>query len=98
MNITQLYHVIEAPHTTEKSVRVSEKHRQIVFKVSQEANKFEIKEAVEKLFSVKVRAVQVVNIKGKKKNFKQREGQRSDSRKAYVSLEEGHDINIANFE
>jgi large subunit ribosomal protein L23 len=98
MNLSQLYRVIKAPHTTEKSVRVSDKNRQVVFKVSPDATKGAIKEAVEKLFSVKVKSVQVVNIKGKKKRFKQVEGQKSNGRKAYVSLCEGHDINVANFE
>ena len=98
MNPLQLYQVIKAPHTTEKSVRVSDKHRQVVFKVSRDATKAAIKEAVEKLFSVKVKSVQVVNNKGKTKRFKQVEGRKSDGRKAYVSLCEGHDINVANFE
>ena len=98
MNPVQLYQVIKAPHTTEKSVRVSDEHRQVVFKVSRDATKSAIKEAVEKLFSVKVKAVQVVNTKGKKKRFKQVEGRENDGRKAYVSLCEGHDINVANFE
>lgn len=98
MNELQLYRVIKAPHTTEKSVRVSDKYRQVVFKVSRDATKNAIKEAVEKLFAVKVKAVQVVNHKGKTKRFKQVEGRKSDGRKAYVSLCEGHDINVANFE
>jgi len=98
MNPLQLYRVIKAPHTTEKSVRQSDKHRQVTFKVDRNATKGAIKEAVEKLFSVKVQAVRVVNIKGKTKRFKQVEGKKSDLRKAYVTLCEGHDINIANFE
>jgi len=98
MNDKRLYNVLLAPHTTEKSVRAAEKFRQFVFKVATTATKLEIKQAVQKLFSVQVSSVQLTNVKGKIKRFKQVEGRRNNWKKAYVSLKEGHDINIANFE
>jgi large subunit ribosomal protein L23 len=98
MNEKRLYQVILAPVTTEKSVRIADKNRQIVFKVAKNATKTEIKDAIQRLFSVVVKAVRTNNVSGKKKNFKQQEGKRSDWKKAYVSLAEGHDINLAKFE
>lgn len=98
MNDKRMYEVILGPLTTEKSVRVSDKHRQMVFKVAKDASKDLIKEAIQKLFSVKVTSLQTVRLKGKHKQFKQRAGRRSDWKKAYVSLAEGHDINLANFQ
>lgn len=98
MKDQRLYQVIQAAHTTEKTVRLSEKHQQVVFRVAKDATKQEVAQAVKKLFSVEVEAVRIVNTKGKKKHFKQRLGRRSDGKKAYVSLAEGHDINLANFE
>ncbi len=97
MNESRLYRIILGSHTTEKSVRMADKNRQVAFRVAQDATKTEVKMAVEKLFSVVVTAVRMVKIKGKIKNFKQMSGRRSDTKKAYVSLAEGHDINVANF-
>lgn len=98
MNDQRIYDVILGPLTTEKSVRVSDRHRQIVFKVAKDATKCHVKQAVSKLFSVEVTGVQMVRLKGKNKQFRQRAGRRSDWKKAYVSLAEGHDINFANFQ
>lgn len=98
MNEIRLYNVLLGPHTTEKSVLAAEKRRQVTFKVAADANKTEIKQAVEKLFDVAVEAVRVTNVKGKRKRFKQVSGVRSDWKKASVSLKEGQDINIAEFE
>lgn len=98
MNEKRLYSLILGSHTTEKSVRVGERHRQIVFRVARDATKTELTEAVQKLFSVKVVSVRIVNVKGKSRNFRQRPGERSDWKKAYCRLAEGHDINLANFQ
>lgn len=98
MNEIRLYKVLLGPHTTEKSVIAAEKRRQITFKVAVDATKQEIKQAVEKLFNVVVEAVRVTNVKGKRKRFKQISGKRSDWKKASVSLQQGHDVNIAEFE
>lgn len=98
MNEIRLYKVLVGPHTTEKSVTAAEKYRQVSFRVAVDATKIEIKQAVEKLFNVVVEAVRVTNVKGKSKRFKQITGKRSDWRKASVSLQKGHDINLAEFE
>lgn len=88
MNKERLFQIISAPHVTEKTA-ASEK--QIVFKVTKTATKAEIKEAVETLFEVKVASVRVVNLKGKRKNFRARPGKQSDVKKAYVGLVEAVD-------
>jgi large subunit ribosomal protein L23 len=87
--------IIVAPLVTEKSHRLADKHKTVVFKVKTKATKFQIQEAVEKLFDVKVAKVATVLIKGKIKNFAGRSGKRSDVKKAYVTLKEGFDINFA---
>jgi large subunit ribosomal protein L23 len=89
----ELYDVIRRPIVTEKSTRASEANA-LVFEVAISANKPLIKEAVEALFSVKVKAVNTVLTKGKVKRFKGRPGRRNDVKKAYVTLEEGHMIDV----
>ncbi len=86
--------VIRAPHVSEKTARIQEVSNQYVFEVAREATKAEIKSAVEKLFAVKVEAVNTVNVKGKNKSFKNREGRRGDWRKAYVRLATGQTIDV----
>ena len=98
MNNQRLYNILQGSRTTEKSVEKAEKYKQITFKVVKNATKIEIKQAVEKLFNVAVSAVRVCNVKGKAKKFRQTKGCRSDWKKALVSLKEGHDINLAEFE
>lgn len=94
MNSETLYQVIRAPHVSEKSARVAEKNRQIVFEVASSATKPEIKQAVEKLFNVQVESVTVTNVKGKRKQSGRIAGRRQDWRKAYVRLKEGQDIDF----
>jgi len=89
----RLYDVIIAPMITEKSTMASERN-QVIFKVAQKATKPQIKEAVEKLFDVKVKAVNTLVRKGKFKAFRGRPGQQSDLKKAIVTLEEGHRIDV----
>ena len=72
----------------------SEKHNKVTFKVRPDATKPQIKEAVEKLFDVKVKRVNTLVREGKQKMFKGRRGQRSDSKRAIVTLEEGHKIDV----
>ncbi len=98
MNDKRLYKIILGTLNTEKSVRAADKNQQVVFRVVKDATKTELKEAIEKLFSVKVDSVQTVNVGGKQKQFRQMSGERSSWKKAYVRLAEGHDINIANFQ
>ena len=85
--------VIRAPVITEKSTLVSE-HNQVVFKVAKEASKTDIKAAIEKLFSVKVKAVNTQLRKGKMKTFKNIRSRLSDSKRAIVTLEEGYSIDV----
>lgn len=95
MKQERLLQVLLMPHVSEKSSMVAESNHQHVFKVLPNATKGEIKEAVEELFKVKVSQVRVLNVKGKVKRFGQREGNRSDWRKAYVTLAAGQDIDFA---
>ena len=89
----RIYEVIRRPIITEKSTRGSE-HNQVTFEVSLDASKPEIKTAVETLFKVKVTAVNTLRQKGKFKRFRGRPGTRSDFKKAMVTLEEGHSIDV----
>ena len=87
------YNTIISPVITEKSTIASE-HNQVVFKVPLEATKPQISEAVEALFKVKVKAVNTLRVKGKKKLFRGRPYTRSTEKKAIVTLEEGHSIDV----
>jgi large subunit ribosomal protein L23 len=87
------YDVLIAPVITEKATMASE-HGKVVFKVAPNATKPQIKEAVEKLFDVKVKSVNTLTRRGKWKAFKGRFGQQSDSKRAIVTLEEGHTIDV----
>ncbi|RFB04413.1 50S ribosomal protein L23 [Parvularcula marina] len=89
----QHYDAIVSPVITEKSTIAAE-HNQIVFKVANDATKPQIKEAVEALFNVKVRAVNTLVTKGKNKRFRGRPYKRSDVKKAIVTLEDGHSIDV----
>jgi large subunit ribosomal protein L23 len=93
MKQSQLYDVIVNPVITEKSTMASE-HNQVIFNVARRATKPQIKEAVERLFEVKVKAVNTLVRKGKTKRFKGRLGQQSDVKKAIVTLEEGQSIDV----
>jgi large subunit ribosomal protein L23 len=88
------YDVIVSPVITEKSKLVSEAN-QVIFKVAPKATKPEIKAAVETLFKVKVKAVNTLVRKGKLKAFRGRRALQSDTKKAIVTLEEGHTIDLA---
>jgi large subunit ribosomal protein L23 len=87
------YDVIVAPVITEKATMASE-YNQVMFKVARHATKPQIKEAVEKLFDVKVKSVNTLVRQGKVKAFKGRLGQQSDVKRAIVTLEEGHRIDV----
>ena len=87
------YDVIISPVITEKSTLVSEAN-QVIFKVASKATKPEIKAAVESLFKVKVKAVNTLVRKGKFKTFRGRGAHQSDIKKAIVTLEEGHTIDL----
>jgi large subunit ribosomal protein L23 len=87
------YDIIIAPVITEKATTASE-HNQVMFKVARNATKPQIKDAVEKLFDVKVKSVNTLVRKGKLKAFKGTFGEQSDVKKAIVTLEEGHRIDV----
>ena len=93
MNQVANYATILAPVITEKSTKLSE-HNQVVFKVPGSATKPQIKKAVEELFKVKVKAVNTVITKGKKKLFRGRPGSRPDVKKAIVTLMPGSTIDV----
>ncbi|MDR3324022.1 MAG: 50S ribosomal protein L23 [Zoogloeaceae bacterium] len=90
----RLLQVLLAPQISEKATYVADKHEQVVFKVAADATKPEIKAAVELLFKVEVEGVQVLNIKGKVKRFRQTLGRRKGWKKAFVSLKPGQEINF----
>ena len=87
------YDVILSPVITEKATTLSE-HNKVVFRVRKDATKPQIKEAVEKLFDVKVKSVNTLVTKGKVKMFRGKRGQRSDVKKAVVTLQEGQTIDV----
>ena len=94
MSKNRLYQVLLSPRVTEKTTRMSEQSNQYVFRVIKDANKSEVKGAVEMLFDVSVESVRIVNVKGKNKSFRQRLGRRSDWKKAYVRVQEGQVIDF----
>jgi large subunit ribosomal protein L23 len=89
----QMYDIIRAPVITEKATAVSE-HNQVIFRVKLDANKREIKAAVEGLFAVTVNAVNTIRVAGKTKRVRGRVGRRSDYKKAIVTLAEGSRIDV----
>ena len=89
----ELYDVIRKPIITEKATMASD-NGAIVFEVAMDANKPTIKEAVETLFGVKVKADNTTITKGKTKKFRGMKGRRNDVKKAYVTLEEGNTIDV----
>jgi large subunit ribosomal protein L23 len=90
----QHYDVIRKPIVTEKSTMASE-HGAVVFEVAIDSSKLQIKEAVEALFGVKVKAVNTTITKGKVKRFRGQMGKRKDVKKAYVMLEDGNTIDVS---
>lgn len=88
------YDLIKKPLVTEKSTALGEQNK-YVFEVIPAANKYSIKKAIEEIFEVKVKAVNVLNQKGKVKKFKGIMGRRSDVKKAIVTLEKDYTIDLA---
>jgi len=94
VDLNKSYKIILKPIVTEKATRLSEFNK-VVFAVSEESNKIEIKKAVEKIFSVKVNSVNVIKVKGKTKRFKGILGKRNNLKKAIVTLKKGQNIDLA---
>jgi large subunit ribosomal protein L23 len=95
VNEAESYSIIRAPHISEKSTIIGA-NRQYVFKIDREANKAKVKKAVEKLFNVKVKSVQICNVKSKPARTGRVQGRHKAWKKAYVSLDQGHTIELAN--
>ena len=94
MVMNNLYNIVIAPIITEKATKISEKN-QYVFKVKIDSNKKEIKQAVEKLFKVKIKKIKTIKIKGKSKIFKGTKGRRSDYKKAIICLNKGENLDYS---
>ncbi|MGI9391967.1 MAG: 50S ribosomal protein L23 [Parvibaculales bacterium] len=94
MNRIQAYDIIRAPLVTEKATMASEQNK-VLFEVAVDANKKDIKEAIEKLFKVKVEAVNTLRRKGKTKRFRGIKGQRNERKHALITLKEGHSIDVS---
>jgi len=89
-----LHDVLRRPCMTEKSMMLKELDNSVVFKVHTEANKRQIKEAVERFFNVKVKDVRTMNYNGKEKRFGRMAGRRKDWKKAIVVLKEGEKLDF----
>lgn len=89
-----IYDVLLGPMLTEKGTLLKEKENKILFKVAKEANKIEIKNAVEKTFKVKVDNVATINCRGKIKRMGRFEGKRPDWKKAVITLKEGEKLDV----
>lgn len=97
MNQERIYQVLLGPHVSEKATLVADDDY-YVFKVVTTATKREVKKAVEQLFEVGVKSVRTLVVKGKVKRTRHGVGQRSNWKKAYVKLEQGHEIDFADTE
>lgn len=95
MSKERLMNILLSPLVSEKSALIADKANQFAFKVATDATKPEIAEAVELMFDVKVDQVRTVNMKGKQKRFGAVLGKRNNWKKAYVRLQDGHDIDFA---
>ncbi|MDR0454885.1 MAG: 50S ribosomal protein L23 [Deferribacteraceae bacterium] len=89
-----LHDVLRRPFMTEKSIMLKERNNSVVFKVHTEANKRQIKDAVERFFNVKVKDVRTMNYSGKEKRFGRVTGRRKDWKKAVVVLKEGEKLDF----
>lgn len=95
MNSERIFTVLLGPHISEKAAIGAEDANRVAFKVAIDATKLEIKKAVEKLFKVKVHKVQVLNVKGKTKRNRYGLTSKQNWKKAYVRLEQGHEIDFS---
>ena len=95
MNQERIFQILVGPHTSEKATIIADLSHQYVFKVAIDASKLEVKKSVEQLFKVKVVNVNTLRVKGKVKRNKNGYSTKSTWKKAYVKLEQGHDIDFA---
>jgi len=97
-NQEKFLQIIVSPYITNKGYKIAENTSYVVFKVANRLTKLEIKKAVEFLFEVKVDAVKTINVKAKKCQFRRIAGRTKNWKKAYVKLQEGHNISFASAE
>jgi large subunit ribosomal protein L23 len=90
----EIRNIIKKPLVTEKSSVAKEKDNKYTFVVDKDANKYQIKQAVEVMFNVKVKSVHTAIFAGKAKRMGMHEGKKSDWKKAIVQLEKGQEINL----
>ena len=95
MNQERMYKILLGAHVSEKATIITERDNQFAFKVAADATRAEIKEAVEKLYKVVVEKVNVLNVKGSAKRTMRGWSRQSNWKKAYVSLQKGHDIDFS---
>ncbi|MFT5100681.1 MAG: large subunit ribosomal protein L23 [Patiriisocius sp.] len=95
MNQERMYNVLLGAHISEKATIIADEANQFAFKVAKDATRPEIKEAVEKIYGVSVKEVTVLNVKGKVKRNMRGVSRKPSWKKAYVRLDDGHDIDFA---
>tara|TARA_R110002072_G_scaffold150059_2_gene298140 strand:+ start:2095 stop:2394 length:300 start_codon:yes stop_codon:yes gene_type:complete len=95
MNQERMYNVLLGAHISEKATIIADEANQFAFKVAKDATRPEIKEAVEKIYGVSVKEVTVLNVKGKVKRNMRGVSRKPSWKKAYVRLNDGHDIDFA---
>lgn len=93
--MADIHELLQRPLYTEKGLNLKEKENKIIFKVKKNANKSQIKKAVEQIFKVKVADVNTVNVLGKKKRVGRFTGKTSDWKKAIVTLKKGEKLELA---
>lgn len=93
-----LYNIIKGKYYTEKSTKLEDTLKCITFKVDKNANKYSIKNALEKIFNIKILSVHTINVKGKRTKFKNHPGKKKNFKKAIIKLKEGYQINIDKIE
>jgi large subunit ribosomal protein L23 len=94
VNNSRLMQILVMPVISEKSTYIVEKNNQVIFKVLKDANKLEIKAALELIFGVTVKKISILNQKGKNKKFGRFVGKRNNVKKAYISLGKGQQLNF----
>ena len=98
MNQERMYNILSGAHISEKATVIADEANQFAFKVAKDATRPEIKEAVETIYGVSVREVTVLNVKGKVKRNMRGVSRKPSWKKAYVRLDDGHDIDFASAE
>lgn len=94
MNQERLYKIVLSSHVSEKATIASEKRNEYVFRVTEDATKPEVKDAIEFLFNAKVKAVRIVKVRAKQKMFRGAEGKRKKWKKAYITLQSDQKLDI----